>query len=275
MKRPDPTLRYGHGVKLAPAGFNPVSDGPGTHIEHLRPLRNCQQQAVRRNTSRPQFGVWAGGNGGSIRPPSLASRSHGVVADARLFGSLRQGERCVHNECDVVSFVGTLLRLCGPATVSPLVVTIHINSLDGHVIWAITHVGQEAQEGISPLFANENTSSSVVIEPCGRGYVAPGYHAFPYTVGLCPAQAVSSKPGCISFPLHAATRLGIPHEVTSRHLLARAAIAKNIPDKLPVPVFVGKRFHRKAPKSLSGKVVHWGAPMNFMCGLYRTLKEAA
>lgn len=94
-------------------------------------------------------------------------------------------------------------------------------------------------------------------------------------MGFCAAQSVGSEARPVCFAFQAPAGLRFPHEVASGYLLSRSAVANDVPDKLLVPIFVGKRFGNKPSKSTPGEIVHYDSPLKFNDVLYRTLKESA
>jgi hypothetical protein len=77
-----------------------------------------------------------------------------------------------------------LLAIGCPAAIIRLVITIHVDAIQGFAIGTLAHIGQEILEGRPPV-ADGDTSAAIARIGRDAGIPAPGMHVLPGKVSGC------------------------------------------------------------------------------------------
>lgn len=135
----------------------------------------------------------------------------------------------------IVAPVVVLLNRCRPSAVAWFVVSScireSIKAMCGR--WTLSHVGKKSLKAVSPLIAHGNSESTVFVEICSRGVMAPRFNALPNTVFRGRIVGVHRSSVCRNgIPMEAAARLCIHGSQTiSQNHQSRSAIAYAIPHR--------------------------------------------
>ena len=118
------------------------------------------------------------------------------VTDAYLPRPLGEG-LCftVVRKKGVVALIVGLFDIVCPAAVRRLVITIHIDSVNGVARRAFAHILKKAGEGL-PFFANGNTATAVIRPLMVIGVGTPSFHVAPAVVSSWGLRSVAA--GCYS-----------------------------------------------------------------------------
>lgn len=101
-------------------------------------------------------------------------------------------DSCVFNQwghlsrASLLACIETLFSCGRPACIAWLVISCTVGvSIQGHTVWAFTHVGQERSEVVTPAFAHCYASPSVLCVTSRVFVEAPLQCAPPRTIGSC------------------------------------------------------------------------------------------